>query len=57
MAMCIQFFKNERVKIIKAQVMEGESEPGMIVKAKNELIVATGRGFLKILLIQPEGKK
>ncbi|WP_028844445.1 methionyl-tRNA formyltransferase [Thermodesulfovibrio thiophilus] len=51
------FFKNERVKIIKAQVMEGESEPGMIVKAKNELIVATGRGFLKILLIQPEGKK
>jgi len=55
--MCIQFFKNERVKIIKAQVMEGESEPGMIVKAKNELIVATGRGFLKILLIQPEGKK
>ncbi|WP_353683943.1 methionyl-tRNA formyltransferase [Thermodesulfovibrio sp. 3907-1M] len=51
------FLKNERVKIIKAEVLEGVASPGIIVKAKNELIVGTGSGLLRILLIQPEGKK
>lgn len=51
------FLKNERVKIIKAEVLEGSAPAGLIVKAKNELIVGTGKGLLKILLIQPEGKK
>lgn len=51
------FFKNERIKIIKAQVMEGNASAGLILKAKNELIVGTGKGLLQILLIQPEGKK
>ncbi|GAQ95398.1 methionyl-tRNA formyltransferase [Thermodesulfovibrio aggregans] len=51
------FLKNERVKIIKAEVIEGVATPGMIVKAKNELVVGTGSGLLRILLIQPEGKK
>ncbi len=53
----IVFLKNERVKIIKAEVIEGVATPGMIVKAKNELVVGTGSGLLRILLIQPEGKK
>lgn len=51
------FLKNERVKIIKAEVIEGVATPGIIVKAKNELVVGTGSGLLRILLIQPEGKK
>jgi len=51
------FLKNERIKIIRAELIEGLSTPGLILKAKDELIVGTGKGLLKILLIQPEGKK
>ncbi|MDI6864611.1 methionyl-tRNA formyltransferase [Thermodesulfovibrio yellowstonii] len=51
------FLKDERVKIIKTEVLEGNATPGLIIKAKNELIVGTQEGLLRILLIQPEGKK
>lgn len=51
------FFKGERVKMIKAEILEEESNPGLILKTKEDLIVGTGKGALKILLIQPEGKK
>ncbi|ACI21917.1 methionyl-tRNA formyltransferase [Thermodesulfovibrio yellowstonii] len=51
------FLKDERVKIIKTEVLEGNAAPGLIIKAKNELIVGTQEGLLRILLIQPEGKK
>lgn len=51
------FLKNERVKIIKTEVLEGNAAPGLIIRAKNELIVGTQEGLLRILLIQPEGKK
>lgn len=51
------FFKGERVKMIKAKILEDGSNPGLILKTKEDLIVGTGKGALKILLIQPEGKK
>lgn len=51
------FLKGERVKIIKAEALSGSELPGLIVKAKNELIAGTKEGLLKIVLIQPEGKK
>lgn len=51
------FFKEERIKIIKAQTLEGSYRPGYILKAKEELIVGTASGLLKILLIQPHGKR
>lgn len=51
------FFKNERIKVIKSEILNGRAEPGLIIKAKNELIVGTGQGLLKLLFIQPEGKK
>lgn len=51
------FLKNERIKIIKAEVLPGNAIPGLIVKAKNELIVGTAEGLLKIIQLQPEGKK
>jgi len=51
------YFKNERLKIIKAQPIDEEAPAGLIIKAKDELIIGTGSGSIKILLIQPEGKK
>ncbi len=51
------FFKNERIKIIKAEALQGKALPGLIVKAKNDLIVGTSDGLLKILILQPEGKR
>lgn len=51
------FFREERVKIIKAQKSEGNYKPGYILRAKEELIVGTNSGLLKILLIQPHGKR
>lgn len=54
-AQCL--FKEERIKIIKAQLAEGDSIPGLILRAKQDLIIGTGNGAIKILLIQPEGKK
>lgn len=51
------FFKEERIKIIKAQTLEGNYKPGYIFKAKEELIVGTASGLLKILLLQPHGKR
>ena len=51
------YFKKERLKIIKAQPLEEKAPPGLIIKAKDELIIGTGLGTIKILLIQPEGKK
>lgn len=51
------FFREERIKIIKAQVSEGNYKPGYILRAKDELIVGTNSGLLKILLIQPQGKR
>jgi methionyl-tRNA formyltransferase len=51
------FLKGERIKIIKSKVIEGRAKHGLILKAKDELIVGTGRGLLKILLLQPEGKR
>ncbi|MCX8034426.1 MAG: methionyl-tRNA formyltransferase [Thermodesulfovibrio sp.] len=51
------FFKEERIKIIKAQLAEGDSIPGLVLKAKEDLLIGTGNGAIKILLIQPEGKK
>lgn len=51
------FLGDERIKIIKAEPENGNSLPGLILKAKEDLLVGTGSGLLRILLIQPEGKK
>lgn len=55
------YFNNERIKIIKVRSQKGgngEAVPGRIVKASDgELIVETGKGFLLIEELQPEGKK
>ncbi|MCS7164206.1 MAG: methionyl-tRNA formyltransferase [Thermodesulfovibrio sp.] len=51
------FLKDERVKIIKTEVLKGNASAGLIIKAKDELVVGTADGLIKILLIQPEGKR
>jgi methionyl-tRNA formyltransferase len=52
------FLKGERIKILRAIPLEGDAEPGMIVKiSKDELLAGTGKGLLSIREIQPPGKK
>jgi len=58
------YLNNERIKIIKVRKLKqedrGQKEAicGSIVKASDgELIVETGKGFLAIEELQPEGKK
>ena len=51
------YLNGERIKIIKAIVLEGSGQPRRIQKAGNELIVGTGNGLISILELQPEGKK
>jgi len=46
------------VKIIASGVLDGTGEPGSLYERdKNTLVVGTGSGLLRILSIQPEGKK
>ncbi len=48
----------QMVKIITTGVLDGTGEPGMLYeKDKNTLEAGTGSGLLRILSIQPEGKK
>jgi methionyl-tRNA formyltransferase len=46
------------VKIIASGLLDGAGEPGSLYERdKNTLVVGTGSGLLRILSIQPEGKK
>jgi methionyl-tRNA formyltransferase len=46
------------VKIIASVALDGAGEPGSLYERdKNTLVVGTGSGLLRILSIQPEGKK
>jgi methionyl-tRNA formyltransferase len=46
------------VKIIASGVVDGIGEPGSLYERdKNTLVVGTGSGLLRVLSIQPEGKK
>lgn len=56
------YFNGERIKIIRSHKSEfgsqKEAVPGRVVKASDgEMIVETGKGFLSIEELQPEGKK
>ena len=51
------FYKGKRVKITSAEPVEGSGKPGEVIKADRELVVACGKGALKIKRLRPEGKK
>ena len=50
-------FRGKLVKITEATPVSGEGEPGEVIRADEELVVATGSGALKIERIKPEGRK
>lgn len=51
------FFRGKMVKIFRSVLASGEGEAGQIVTIeKDGLIVATGKGCIKILELQEEGK-
>ncbi|MHB8846555.1 MAG: methionyl-tRNA formyltransferase [Nitrospirota bacterium] len=46
------------VKILRTEATEGTGEPGKLYESgKDDLAVGTGNGLVRILSIQPEGKK
>jgi methionyl-tRNA formyltransferase len=52
------FLDNKMVKIIESETRPGSGEPGALFERdKNTLEAGTGRGLLRIVSIQPEGKK
>ncbi len=52
------YFRGKLLKILKAEVAEGQGEPGVIVHRNNErLLIGTGRGLIEPIKIQVEGKK
>ena len=54
------FFQGKSLKIFKAAVLEDDTDaaPGeVIVRTKKDFTVKCGSGALKILSVQPEGKK
>lgn len=52
------FLDGKLIKIITAEAVEGQAEPGALLEnGKGVLEAGTGKGQLRILSIQPEGKK
>ena len=52
------WLEGKLVKILRTEAIEGVSEPGVLSgNGKDDLAVGTGHGLLRLLSIQPEGKK
>jgi methionyl-tRNA formyltransferase len=52
------YLDGKMVKIITTGVLDGTGEPGLLYeREKNTLVAGTGGGLLRILSVQPEGKK
>jgi methionyl-tRNA formyltransferase len=51
------FLEGKIIKIIESAVVPGTSEPGVLSATGDILTVGTGEGILRILMLQPEGKK
>jgi methionyl-tRNA formyltransferase len=51
------FLDGKRIKILKAASVDGSGDAGVIFSAKkDELLVGTGKGLLRLLEVQPAGK-
>ncbi len=52
------FLDGKLIKIIESEVVTGDGAPGLLSEAdKHTLTAGTGKGLLRILSLQPEGKK
>ncbi len=49
--------KRERVKALRSQMADGAGEPGQVLSANKELVVACGEGAVKLVRVQRAGKK
>ena len=55
-AYCI--FKDKRLRILKAAAVQKDGSPGVFIGTDGGMpVIACGRGALKLISIQPEGKK
>ena len=49
--------RNEPFKIYNAEIVEQNDEPGKIISADNELVIACGHGALALKTVQKAGGK
>lgn len=56
---CSTPFENGRLKLLKAEEIEGHGEPGeiLVADAKNGLVIAAGENALRVMLMQAPGGK
>ena len=52
------FFKGKKISLWKAEVLEGEAQPGVVKEAGRDYIdIGCGSGILRVTELQAEGKK
>lgn len=51
------FLRGSRVKIHEAVVVDGSGTAGAVIAAAPDVIVAAGTGAVRLVIVQPEGKK
>lgn len=51
------FFRGSRLKVHAARPCDGAGEPGAIVSTGIEVVVAAGSGAVRLVTVQPEGKR
>lgn len=51
------YLNGEPFKVYDAEIADGAGEPSIVIKADKELIVATGNGAVKLLVVQKTGGK
>lgn len=51
------FFRGSRVKVHEALATDGSGATGAVIAVGAELVVAAGSGAVRLLTVQPEGKK
>lgn len=50
-------FRGKRVKVWKAEIVPGRGSPGAVLRPGEEFVVAAGTDSLRLVEIQPEGKR
>ena len=54
----LTFFKGKKISLWKAEVLEGEAQPGVVKEAGRDYIdIGCGSGILRVTELQAEGKK
>ena len=51
------FFRGSRVKLIEASLADGAGASGAVVATGSDVVVAAGTGAVRLVTVQPEGKK